>query len=58
MKADNIRKEPGMTMRSKVKSNDNLLRLSLQMILDEFDELLWVGRRVHRNTVLTKPEAA
>ena len=41
MKADNIREEPGMTMRSKVRSNENLLRLSLQMILDEFDELLW-----------------
>lgn len=28
-------------MRGKPKTNDNLLRLSLQMILDEFDDCLW-----------------
>lgn len=35
-------------MRGKVKSNDNLLRLSLQMILDEFDDRLW-DYEVHGN---------
>ena len=35
-------------MRGTVKTNDNLLRLSLQMILDEFDEHLW-DYEVHGN---------